>query len=232
MIDNNNVYVDNKNNFYTVLNDEDYGYFEIENLKAEGFHFVSDWFSEEEKNNLLTEIKELSLNQQLELLKKLEDNWCVLPESKFDLESHQEEFIEWYGYFDQEEFDEWLQEEVLPELFNDIGWYDIETICEYIMQFKKEFLFYELRGNCQGDYCMVWNNQGKNTPITKEYLESVCFDSWINIYTSNEEGDPVDNLEDLPGYYISNEGENIYLNEYMKEKYNAKLADYEVTYKQ
>ena len=78
---------------------------------------------------------------------------------------------------------------------------------------------------------MVWNTD-TTLKLTKEYLESVCFDSWINIYTSNEEGDILDNLEDLPGYYISNEGANIYLNEYMKEKYNAWLADYEVTYKQ
>ena len=230
MIDNNNVYVDNKNNFYTVLNDEDYGYFEIENLKAEGFHFVSDCMTQEDEESLLDEIKTLPIDKQIELLELVEEKAQVMKEFRFDLESHQEEFIEWYGYFDQEEFNEWLQEEVIPERL-DLGWHDIEVVCEYLMQCKKEFLFYELRGYSQGDYCMVWNTD-TTLKLTKEYLESVCFDSWINIYTSNEEGDILDNLEDLPGYYISNEGANIYLNEYMKEKYNAWLADYEVTYKQ
>ena len=230
MIDNNNVYVDNKNNFYTVLNDEDYGYFEIENLKAEGFHFVGDCMTKEDEESLLEEIKTLPIDKQIELLELVEEKAQVMKEFRFDLESHQEEFIEWYGYFDKEEFNEWLQEEVIPERL-DLDWHDIETVCEYLMQYKKEFLFYELRGYSQGDIAYVWNTD-TTLKLTKEYLESVCFDSWINIYTSNEEGDILDNLEDLPGYYISNEGANVYLNEYMKEKYNAWLADYEVTYKQ
>lgn len=227
MINNNNVYVDNKNNFYAVVDNENYGSFEIELLKEEGFHFVGDWFSDEEKNNLLDEIKKLSVNQQIELLKKLEDNWCVLPESKFDLESMKEEYLEWYEEFDQEDFEYWLLDEVLPELFNDIGWYDIETVCEHIMQYKKEFTFYELRGYCQGDIAYVWNADDK-TFYDKDYLFSVCFDNWVSIYTSNEEGDLIDNEETVPGFYVGNSVDE-YLEEYMKKEYKAKLAS--VVYK-
>ena len=50
--------------------------------------------------------------------------------------------------------------------------------------------------------------------------------------SSNEEGDPVDNLENVPGYYLDDysNSENVYLNEYMKKNYNATLAKFDVVY--
>lgn len=231
-MENNNVFVDNQGNFYTVLNDNDFSYFELQLLQEEGFYFAYETLSSEGKENLLDEIKSLPLENQVTLLEILEAKANVDLEFRFSVENCKEEYIEWYGKFDKKDFEYWLQEEVLPDLFNDIDYHDIETICEYLMHYKKEFLFYVLRGNSQGDYCMVWNNQGKNTPITQEYLENVCFDSWINVFSSNEEGEPVDNLENVPGYYLDDysNSENVYLNEYMKKNYNATLAKFDVVY--
>ena len=50
-MENNNVFVDNQGNFYTVLNDNDFSYFELQLLQEEGFYFAYETLSSEGKEN-------------------------------------------------------------------------------------------------------------------------------------------------------------------------------------
>lgn len=237
---NSNIYVNEKTReFYHVANDEDYGYFEIETLKYEGFHFI-EYLNEVEEIALLDEIKKLSVTKKIKLIKKLEAEWNLMKCYRFNLTEVRSEYLqEFYdnpGYemeFDREDYMYWL-ENYLSDWFNGIDYSDLDVILSFLEENTEDFYFDILQGCSQGDYCYVWNRTlrkyWKQRKDLREYLENIAYSSWVTIFESNEDGEIGELIENVPDYYVCDDRENIYLSEYMMGKYQARLAKEDITY--
>ena len=235
---NNSVYVNDKTKkFFNVINNEDYGYFEINILKDEGFHFI-DYFDNKEKKAILDEIHSLSVVKMIKLLKKLENKWKLMKNYRFNLMESKLEYLQEYydepGYemeFDQEDFLSWLKEGYLPDWFNSIDYDDLDIILSFLKENTDNFYYEFLRGYVQGDYCYVWSNNINNQwNPDREYMEDIAYSSWVSICESNEEGEIGEVIEDVPGYYLAYGREDIYLSKYMQKKYGARLAKENILY--
>ena len=181
---NNNVYkiVGNKGyEFYKVENASSFNEETIESLKRTyNMHFIRYSFSREEQASLKDEIKSLPINRQIQLLEVLEAKWNIVNEHRFSIERMKEKYINRYKEFNEEGFDDWLKEEVMPELFMIKSFHDVLTVCDFLSYYKKDFFFYSFRGH-QDEVAFVWCNDKRatneyNNEQGRELLFSLCFD--------------------------------------------------------
>lgn len=235
------------NNVYKIVGNEGYGFYKVENAssfneetieslkRTYNMHFIRYSFSREEQASLKDEIKSLPINRQIQLLEVLEAKWNIVNEHCFSIERMKEKYINRYKEFNEEGFDDWLKEEVMPELFMIKSFHDVLTVCDFLSYYKKDFFFYSFRGY-QDDVAFVWCNDKRatneyNNEQGRELLFSLCFDNFVRITKVNDRGYTLyggnNRVNIVPGFYLEdNEHENKGLSKYMKEKYNAKLANH------
>lgn len=236
----------NETKFYGVVSDE----FVVDDLindfdTADNAGMIDYEYSNSKRTNKLID---LTLDNLTTLRQAFEVYSIINNQSLKDTRKEFRDNMEEYGYDDKPET--YYRVATLDD-FKDImfgsddpGYYELNSLLDWLKRNVKGFEYTYLTGYSQGDACAFYKFNNSNDddcylPLDKETLNCV-YGGAIDIVEliPDKEGKIIadwDNSEDIEtvmGYYVDEHGydNNKYVDEYMKEHYNAVPAEKEVTY--
>lgn len=225
-------FMDNENNAYEVTNASDCTYsFEFDNLK-EGNGVLSSegtW----DLNSVQMVVSELPVLQQFKLYERISKqiqfadyqmntiNDCLL-----DFTS--EDNISEVTVDDKLDFNDEFYTEYLNDAISSLKYYsndfDMFDLLEFLSNHIESFNYTHIIGYCQGDECLVFNNDNfAYNETVKNYITCVFYGGLVEINSLDKDGD-IDCTEEVLSNDYSLEYDKDKIIAYMDKYYNAKPA--------
>lgn len=249
------IFIDEEiGNYYGVQNNEYFNSLEIDILADDGV-LITSLFDKVVGYIKETIFSELSIVQKLKLFLFVEkqnherypslfpetmvslmdqyaDEWCDDDVTPLEFVSeNQKEFLSWAEDYVDGSFSDSF----------DPSYCELLETLEYISSIEKNFIYRTIAGCSQGEvyYCLklisnesIEDKKFFDKLFAGDYLYSVCCETWITIYESNNEGEFIEPILDTVGYVEDNGGyigtEEI--DGYMEKEFNARLAKAKVEY--
>lgn len=225
-------FMDKKNNAYEVVNANDDTYqIEFEDFKEENGVLSSEgtWDLDDVKNV----VSELSLLQQFKLYELINQDtqFEFYPVGTINdclLDFTSEDNISDVETDDKLDFIDEFYTDYLNEAINGLRYYsnefDMFDLLEFLSNHIESFNYTHIIGYCQGDECLVFNNDNFiYDEATKNYITCVFYGGLVEINSLDKNGD-IDCTEEILDNNYDLEYEKDKIIAYMDKHYNAKLA--------